>query len=72
MSPKRLARIVRFQHALRMLRALEAGDRGTRTAIDGGYADQAHFIRELRELAGCPPETHLLRDAELNGFFTRL
>jgi AraC-like DNA-binding protein len=70
MSPKRLARIARFQHALRMLRALDAGRRGTRTAADCGYADQAHFVREFRELAGCPPEAHLLRDAELNGFFT--
>jgi AraC-like DNA-binding protein len=69
-SPKRLARIARFQHALRMLHALEAGRRGTRTAIDCGYADQAHFVREFRELAGCPPEAHLLRDAELNGFFS--
>ncbi len=69
-SPKRLARIVRFQHALRMLRTLEAGGRGTQTAIECGYADQAHFVREFRELAGCSPEAHLLRSAELNGFFS--
>src|SRR5262245_15861882 len=69
-SPKRLARIVRFQHALRMLQALEAGDRGTQTAAECGYADQAHLVREFRELAGCPPEAHLLRDPELNGFLT--
>jgi AraC-like DNA-binding protein len=70
MSPKRLARIARFQHALRMLRSLDAGQRGTRTAIECGYADQAHFVREFRELAGCPPEAHLVRDAELNGFIS--
>jgi AraC-like DNA-binding protein len=70
MSPKRLARIARFQHALRMLHALDSDQRGTRTAIECGYADQAHFVREFRELAGCPPEAHLLRHAELNGFFS--
>ena len=70
MSPKRLARIARFQHALQTLHALDAGQRGTLTAVECGYADQAHFVREFRELAGCPPEAHLLRDAELNGFFS--
>jgi len=68
-SPKRLARIVRFQRALRMLERADAGQRGTRTAMACGYADQAHFVREFRELAGCPPEAHLLRHAELDGFF---
>lgn len=68
-SPKRLARIVRFQRALRVLERAGAGQRGTRTAMACGYADQAHFVREFRELAGCPPEAHLLRHAELNGFY---
>jgi AraC-like DNA-binding protein len=36
-----------------------------------GYADQAHFIRDFRELAGCSPGVHLLERAELTGFFTR-
>jgi AraC-like DNA-binding protein len=34
-----------------------------------GYADQAHFIRDFRELAGCSPGAHLLDRAELTGFF---
>lgn len=70
-SPKRLARIARFQHALRMLGEIDAAPRGTQTAAECGYADQAHFVREFRELAGCPPEAHLLRNAELSGFFTK-
>ena len=68
-SPKRLARIVRFQRALRMLRA-PAGS-GVATALECGYADQPHFIRDFTELAGCPPGAHLLRHAQLSGFFTR-
>jgi len=35
-----------------------------------GYVDQAHFVREFRELAGCLPGAHLLRDAQLAGFFS--
>jgi AraC-like DNA-binding protein len=71
MSPKRLARITRFQHALALLDRVDANRRGTLTAAACGYADQAHFIRDFRELAGCPPGEHLLRQAELTGFFIR-
>jgi AraC-like DNA-binding protein len=69
LSPKRLARIVRFQRALRMLKQLDVPQRGTQTAAICGYADQAHFIRDFREMAGCAPGAHLLRRAELSGFF---
>ena len=68
-TPKRLARITRFQHALKILDGSDAAPRGTRTAATCGYADQAHFIRDFRELAGCPPGEHLLRQFELTGFF---
>lgn len=68
-TPKRLARITRFQRALSTLEASDAAPRGTRTAAACGYADQAHFIRDFRELAGCPPGEHLLRQFELTGFF---
>jgi AraC-like DNA-binding protein len=68
-SPKRLARIVRFQHALRMLQRPTSS--GAATALECGYADQPHFIRDFTELAGCPPGAHLLRHAQLSGFFTR-
>ena len=70
-SPKRLARITRFQFALSLLDRLEGAERGIRTAAESGYADQAHFIRDFRALAGCPPGEHLLRRCELTGFFTR-
>lgn len=76
-SPKRLARIVRFQRALRMLSARpEMPDlhspavSGVATALECGYADQPHFIRDFTELAGCAPGEHLLRHARLSGFFT--
>jgi AraC-like DNA-binding protein len=76
--PKRLARIVRFQRALRMLQARPerlglhpVAASGAATALECGYADQPHFIREFTELAGCAPGKHLLRHAQLSGFFTR-
>ena len=69
-SPKRLARITRFQHALRIFEHLDSPQRGTHTAAECGYADQSHFIRDFSEFAGCAPGAHLLRRAELNGFFS--
>jgi len=68
-SPKRLARITRFQRALRVLEASDPRRPGTVTAATCGYADQSHFIREFRQLAGCSPAQHLFKQAELTGFF---
>jgi AraC-like DNA-binding protein len=70
LSPKRLARITRFQRALRVLETLDAGRPGTETAACCGYADQAHFTRDFKALAGCPPSRHLVARAELTGFFS--
>lgn len=68
-TPKRLARIARFQRALQVLENSGSTARGTVTAATCGYADQAHFIRDFRDLAGCPPGEHLLRQGELTGVF---
>jgi AraC-like DNA-binding protein len=69
--PKRLARIARFQKALRLLDAADGRRRGATTAAECGYADQAHFIREFRQLAGCSPSEHMLKQAELTSFFVQ-
>ena len=72
-SPKRLARIARFQRSLRILDAADPSQRlgGAETAVACGYADQAHFIRDFRDLAGRPPGEHLLNKGILTGFFER-
>jgi AraC-like DNA-binding protein len=69
-SPKRLARITRFQRAVAMLERPGPRDRGSRAAAACGYADQAHFIRDFQDLAGCAPGEHLVGRAELTGFFS--
>jgi AraC-like DNA-binding protein len=68
-TPKRLARIARFQRALRMLERQGSPRPGTETAAACGYADQSHFIRDFRKLAGCSPGEHLLRQGQMTGFF---
>ncbi|MDR7302728.1 AraC family transcriptional regulator [Haloactinomyces albus] len=48
-GPKTLARILRFRAALHLV---ESGLAGAVIAAHAGYADQAHLIRETRDLAG--------------------
>lgn len=55
-GPKRLARVLRLGRALA---AAHAGDELARVAADAGYADQAHFAGDCRELAGVPPSALL-------------
>jgi len=58
LTPRTYARVRRFQRALASLERLgRAGSvrPGTETALDSGYADQAHFVREFRALAGSTP-----------------
>jgi len=56
-SPKAFGRVMRLQHAVT---ALSEGDTLSGAASRAGYADQAHFTRDARALAGVTPRT--LRD----------
>jgi AraC-like DNA-binding protein len=61
LPPSTLRRVYRFRRAFRMLDGAEPGS-WSRIAVRAGYYDQAHLIRDFRELAGAAP-THLF-DAE--------
>ena len=50
-GPKTLARIVRMMRALDLARA---GEGWSDVAARAGYADQAHFSRDVKQLAGAP------------------
>jgi AraC-like DNA-binding protein len=54
LSPKALARIIRFQNLLQLL-----GEGALRQwamlALESGYADQPHMVREFREFSGQSP-----------------
>ena len=51
-SPKRAARLVRFDHAARLL---AAGHPAASVAARSGYVDQAHLHREVRAFTGLTP-----------------
>lgn len=52
--PRALTRVLRFQTALRALMH-DPGCTLTSVAADAGYFDQAHFIRDFREMTGGVP-----------------
>jgi AraC-like DNA-binding protein len=54
LTPKVYARLVRFERAFARLQTLERV-RWAELALDCGYYDQAHLVREFRELAGATP-----------------
>lgn len=51
-SPKRVAKIARFDRAII---AIHSGKQLSRVAFECGYADQAHMSREIKELSGRSP-----------------
>lgn len=66
LAPKTLARLARFQAALRRV---EAGAPMARAAAAAGYADQAHFAREFRRVAGLTPTAFAAERAPLASAF---
>jgi AraC-like DNA-binding protein len=56
-SPKYLSRILRFRKAVQKIGAVRGlgQPRWADFAVACGYYDQAHFIREFQEFAGCTP-----------------
>jgi AraC-like DNA-binding protein len=60
-TPKIMARILRFEHA-RHMAATVPRQGWADIAYAAGYADQAHLVREFRELSGLSPRDLLRRD----------
>ncbi len=61
LSPKLYARIVRFSHAMKMLRQQkEIFD----IIGDCGYTDQSHFIKEIRLFSGRTPKLYYTMDGD--------
>ena len=59
-GPKVFARVMRVQHAVGSLASLARGAAASwaRFAVEHGYADQAHLIREFQALAGVTPRVY--------------
>ena len=69
LSPKRLARILRFQAVIHAVEATATFD-WAGLALDAGYCDQAHLIRDFRDLAGMPPGRYFAEEHPMADFFS--
>lgn len=58
-SPKEYSRIMKFQHAVAVLRQVHTVNDLHSVAIDCGYYDQAHFGKEVKRLSGSSPSAFL-------------
>jgi len=63
LTPKHLARVLRFRHACRIARSAARLD-WPAIALDAGYCDQSHFIRDFREFTGQTPMSVLSNTAD--------
>ncbi|WP_431476482.1 AraC family transcriptional regulator [Massilia eburnea] len=62
LSPKLFARICRFRAARASALAAEPGQQGhdwASLALDSGYFDQSHLIRDFHDFTGTSPDAHL-------------
>lgn len=62
LAPKQLARVLRFRHACQIARTARRRNWAI-VALDAGYCDQSHFVREFREFTGRTPMTVLFNTA---------
>ncbi len=70
LGPKSLARMMRFHRACRLARTgTSSGWAGI--AVDSGFSDQAHLVREFTSLAGEPPTAWARRLALTDSRLTR-
>jgi AraC-like DNA-binding protein len=58
LTPKRLARLIRFSRVMESVRGKGSVDWG-RVAQDCGYFDQPHFNRDFRQFSGVTPTEYL-------------
>ena len=68
MPPKLFARILRFDHAIRLMRR-DRVPSWAELADACGYADQAHLTRDFRAFAGSPPASFMRRKLPDEGGF---
>jgi AraC-like DNA-binding protein len=68
MPPKLFARILRFDHAIRLMRRDQVTS-WAELADACGYADQAHLTRDFRAFAGSPPASSMRRKLPDEGGF---
>jgi AraC-like DNA-binding protein len=68
LSPKQLSKTIRLQAALKMLLTKESANL-TALAYENNYYDQAHFIKDFKELVGITPKEFYGNNLKMTTFF---
>lgn len=68
-SPKLLARIIRFQNILQLIENEEFKS-FTTVAYEGGFYDQAHFIKDFKDFTGLNPKQYFSENLEMVKHFS--
>lgn len=68
-TPKLLARIIRFQNILQLIENKEFKS-FTIVAYDGGFYDQAHFIKDFKDFTGLNPKQYFSENLEMVKHFS--
>jgi AraC-like DNA-binding protein len=68
MSPKQFSKISRLQAALKLI-GQGAFNNLTDLALEAGYYDQAHFIKDFREFTGVSPKQFYADSLKLSALF---
>lgn len=68
LSQKLFSRIVRFNKALQLINDKDFST-FTNVAHEGGFYDQAHFIRDFKEFTGLNPKQYFSENLEMVKFF---
>lgn len=68
-SPKQFCRIVRFRHAFDLLTDGDA-NAASLIAVDAGFFDQSHLIRDFRQFAGAAPKSFIRQQSVLSQAIT--
>ena len=66
LSPKEYAGLIRFRNIFKFYNSSSSL---TELALDAGYYDQAHFIKDFKEFTGTTPETFAKQSKQLTDFF---
>lgn len=70
LPPKTLCRIVRFQRVFKMLEQQQTFRDWAQIALDCGYYDQSHFIKEFKAFAGTAPTSYFAERNAMSELFT--
>jgi len=70
LTPKELCRIVRFQRLFTMFERGASHRQVLRIALDCGYYDQSHFIRDFKAFAGIEPTSYFSQSNSISDHFT--